>query len=92
MQIITEGYDTTVGDLHSCSEDRPALIFDLMEPLRPGVDRKAPEFVQSHTFHPADFTIRSDGVCMHNPKMARHLVRITLGCLQQTREGRLSNL
>jgi len=46
-----------------------------MEPLRPVVDRKVLEFVQSHTFYPADFTIRSDGVCRLNPEMARHVVR-----------------
>jgi CRISPR/Cas system-associated endonuclease Cas1 len=40
--------------------ERPALVFDLMEPLRPVV--KVLEFVRSHTFHPADFTIRPDGV------------------------------
>jgi len=43
--------------------ERPALVFDLMEPLRPVVHRKVLEFVRSHTFHPADFTIRPDGVC-----------------------------
>jgi CRISPR-associated protein Cas1 len=75
MQIIVEGYDPTIGYLHSHSEDRPALVFDLMEPLRPVVDQKVLEFVQSHTFHPADFTIRSDGVCRLNLEMARHLVQ-----------------
>jgi CRISPR/Cas system-associated endonuclease Cas1 len=45
-------------------------LHDLMEPMRPIVDRKVLEFVQSHTFHPADFTIRSDGVCRLNPEVA----------------------
>jgi hypothetical protein len=36
-------------------------VLDLRLPLRPLADRKALEFVQAHTFHPADFTIRSDG-------------------------------
>ena len=40
-------------------------MLDLMEPLRPVVDRRVLEFVQAHAFHPADFTIRSDGVCSH---------------------------
>jgi CRISPR-associated protein Cas1 len=48
-----------------------------MEPRRPIVDRKVLEFVQEHTFHPADFTIRSDGVCRLNPEMARRVVRLT---------------
>jgi hypothetical protein len=30
----------------------------------------------SHTlFHPADFTIRSDGVCRLNPEMTEHVLR-----------------
>lgn len=50
-------------------------MLDLMEPLRPIADRKVLEFVQAQTFHPADFTIRSDGVCRLNPEMARSVVR-----------------
>jgi len=77
MQIIAEGYDPTIGFLHTYNVDRPALVFDLMEPQRPIVDRKVLEFVQAHTFHPADFTIRSDGVCRLNPELARLVVRQT---------------
>jgi CRISP-associated protein Cas1 len=73
MQIVAEGYDPTIGFLHTYNVDRPALVFDLMEPQRPIVDRKILEFAQAHTFHPADFTIRSDGVCRLNPEMARRL-------------------
>jgi CRISP-associated protein Cas1 len=76
MQVVADGYDPTIGFLHTYSVDRPALVFDLMEPLRPIVDRKVLEFVQVHTFHPADFTIRSDGVCRLNPEMAKHIVRV----------------
>ena len=74
MQIVSEGYDPTIGYLHTYSVDRPALVFDLMEPLRPIVDHKVLDFVQSHSFHPADFTIRSDGVCRLNPELARRVV------------------
>jgi CRISPR-associated protein Cas1 len=62
MQIVAEGYDPTIGFLHTHSVDRPVLVFDFMEPPRPIVDRKVLEFVQVHTFHPGDFTIRRDGV------------------------------
>src|SRR5262245_16800179 len=67
VEPIFQGYD-------SHNPDRPALVFDLMEPLRPIVDRKVLEFVQAHTFHPGDFTIRTDGVCRINPEMARQVV------------------
>jgi CRISP-associated protein Cas1 len=76
MQIVAEGLDPTIGYLHTSTPDRQALVLDLMEPQRPLVDRKMLEFVQAHTFHPADFTIRSDGVCRINPEMARRLCSI----------------
>ena len=63
--------------LHTSTPERQALVLDLMEPQRPLVDRKVLEFVQAHTFHPADFTIRSDGVCRLNPEMVRHVVSVT---------------
>jgi CRISPR-associated protein Cas1 len=79
MQIAADGYDPTIGFLHTYNIERPALVFDLMEPLRPLVDRAVLKFVQSHTFHPADFTIRSDGVCRLNPEMAKHVVGLIAG-------------
>ncbi len=42
-----------------------------MEPERPKVDRAMLDFVRSHVFDPADFTIRRDGVVRLNPEMAR---------------------
>jgi CRISPR-associated protein Cas1 len=75
MQIIADGYDPTIGFLHTYGVDRPALVFDLMEPQRPIVDRKVLEFVQAQTFHPADFTMRSDGVCRLNRRMAKLIVQ-----------------
>jgi CRISPR-associated protein Cas1 len=56
-EIIAQGYDPTIGYLHTHQKDRAALVFDLMEPLRPIVDRTVLEFVQSQTFERTDFTI-----------------------------------
>lgn len=79
IQIVAAGYDPTIGLLHSgrVGRGRHDFLLDLMEPLRPIVDRKVLVFVQAHTFHPADFTILSDGVCRLNPEMARYVVRMT---------------
>jgi CRISP-associated protein Cas1 len=82
--IIFEGYDPTIGYLHTPQEDRAALVFDLMEPLRPVVDRVVLEFVQAHTFQPGDFTIRSDGVCRINPELVRHISLIMLESVRTT--------
>jgi CRISP-associated protein Cas1 len=76
IQVAAEGYEPTIGYLHSYSDRRPPLVLDLMEPLRPIVDRVVLQFVQSHTFQPADFTIRSDGACRLNPEMARQEARM----------------
>jgi hypothetical protein len=32
------------------------------------------DFVKAHVFDPADFVIRTDGVCRLNPEMARMVV------------------
>ena len=74
MQVIAEGYDPNIGYLHSYRSDRPTLVFDLMCPQRPIVDRAILKFLQSYTFHPADFTIQPDGVCGFNPEMAGRVV------------------
>jgi CRISPR-associated endonuclease Cas1 len=80
-EITTLGYDPTIGYLHMHQKDRAALVFDLMEPLRPVVDRAIVEFIQSKVFQPTDFTIRNDGVCRLNPEMARHVASLISGTL-----------
>ena len=76
ISIVAEGYDPAIGYLHAPAPNRPALVFDLMEPLRPIVDREILSFAQANTFHPKDFILRSDGVCRLNPEMAACAVRL----------------
>jgi hypothetical protein len=51
---------------------RKRRYHDFAEPLRPIVDRKTLESGQAHTFYPADFITRADGVCR---EMARLVVK-----------------
>jgi CRISP-associated protein Cas1 len=81
IEIISHGYDPTIGYLHAFEKYRAAFVCDLMEPLRSVVDRAVLEFVQSQTFEWADFTIRSDGVCRINPHMARHIAAMVFAGL-----------
>jgi CRISPR-associated endonuclease Cas1 len=81
-EIVVEGFDPTIGYLHTHQKDRAALVFDLMEPLRPIVDRTIVEFALAHTFSPVDFIIKTDGVCRLNPELARHVVALTLDVLR----------
>jgi CRISPR-associated endonuclease Cas1 len=80
-EIVAHGYDPMIGYLHSYDKDRAALVFDLMEPLRPVVDYMVLEFVQARAFKRTDFTIRLDGVCRLNPEMARHITGLVLAGL-----------
>jgi CRISPR-associated protein Cas1 len=57
--------------MHSGSENKVPLVYDLMEPLRPLVDRKILGFALGHIFTSGDFTINSAGGCRLNPQMAK---------------------
>jgi CRISP-associated protein Cas1 len=74
IKTISEGYDPTIGIMHEGSDGSSKFIFDLMEPERPRVDRAVLDFVKGQVFDPADFVIRTDGVCRLNPEMARMVV------------------
>ncbi len=89
IQIVAAGFDPTIGFLHSGRRRRPDFVLDLMEPQRPVVDRGVLEFVQARTFHRADFTIQSDGVCRLNPDLAKHVASISANTVQSARFGDL---
>lgn len=74
-QIVASGLDPAIGYLHGNYRSAHALVYDLMEPMRPIVDQKVLEFVQHEIFEPADFVLLDDGVCRLNPQLARNVVR-----------------
>jgi CRISP-associated protein Cas1 len=74
VEVARVGLDPATGFLHQNHPDRPALILDLIEPLRPAVDELVLGFVRAQTFAPADFTIGTDGTCRLHPQLARRLV------------------
>lgn len=55
IAAVSYGLDPTIGYLHATRSGRVALVYDLMEPLRPRVDRSVLAFVCTHTFTPTDF-------------------------------------
>lgn len=75
MHLVARGLDPAIGYLHANRHTDHGLVLDLMEPLRPLVDRKVLEFVQKQSFTPSDFTLLSNGVCRLNPHLARNVVR-----------------
>ncbi len=71
IATVASGLDPAIGYLHACRPGRSALVYDLMEPLRPMVDRLILQFIRSHTFTPADFPIMPKGVCRLHPQLAK---------------------
>ena len=70
-QVIANGLDPTIGIIHGNSQNPIPLVYDLMEPMRPVVDRQVLEFALSNTFTPGDFTISKWGGCRLNPQLAK---------------------
>ncbi len=75
IDLMSKGFDLSIGIAHSGRRNPKALVYDFMEPLRPVVDRQILQFALSHTFTPADFTINKFGGCRLNPQMARALTK-----------------
>jgi CRISPR-associated endonuclease Cas1 len=75
IAVVAHGLDPTVGYLHASYPNRLALVYDLMEPLRPVVDRRVLGIVREHTFSPSDFVVTQRGVCRLHPQLARFLAR-----------------
>lgn len=75
VHIVAAGLDPSIGYLHGDSRYKHPLVFDLMEPLRPRVDRAVLEFALRNTFAPGDFTLAARGICRLNPQIARNVVK-----------------
>jgi CRISPR-associated endonuclease Cas1 len=73
-ELVAAGFDPSIGFAHRREGNRIPLVYDVMEPLRPVVDRKILEFALAQTFEPGDFTINSKGGCRLNPQLAKALV------------------
>jgi CRISPR-associated endonuclease Cas1 len=86
MQVAAAGLDPTIGIFHGKARGQHGLVYDLMEPQRPIVDRTVLKFVQAHTFHAADFSITSDGVCRLNPEMAKGVAKLVAKDLESVIE------
>jgi CRISPR-associated protein Cas1 len=66
-----------LGIMYFERESSPDFVFDLMDPERPKVDRVILGFLKSEALHPADFTIREDGVVRVNPQLARRVAGLS---------------
>ena len=76
-ELAAAGFDPSIGFSQRRSWNPIPLVYDLMEPLRPVVDKRVLEFALAHTFTPGDFTINSKGGCRLNPQMAKLVVKLS---------------
>jgi CRISP-associated protein Cas1 len=76
-EIVAAGFDPSIGFARRRAWNPIPLVYDLMEPLRPVVDRRVLEF--AHTFTPGDFTINNKGGCRLNPQMAKSMAKHVAG-------------
>jgi len=74
IAIAEDGLDPTIGYLHVYQPGRQGLLYDLMEPHRPKVDREVLSFIWSSAFTPRDFVVDSRGVCRLHPELAKTLI------------------
>lgn len=68
------GLDVAVGSLHADQDGRASLVYDLMEPLRPVIDKIIFTCVTSQRWRRADFVIDRQGVIRVHPQLARIVV------------------
>jgi CRISPR-associated endonuclease Cas1 len=76
MAVVATGLDPTIGYFHGRYGGKQTLVLDLMEPMRPLVDRAVLGFAQAHTFSAGDVTLMDDGVCRLNPQLTRNVVAL----------------
>ena len=74
-QLSLMGVDPAISYIHSSGINRHSLVFDLMEPLRPIMDKRILEFILERTFSPDDFILNKNGVCRLHPQFARFIVK-----------------
>lgn len=60
-EVFGAGFGPIIGSSVPSSRNRTGLMYDLMEQLRPSVDRKILEFARAQTFTPSDFMINTGG-------------------------------
>lgn len=78
IAVVSAGLDPTLGFLHANRPGRVALVYDLMEPLRPQEDLLLLKFLMNRKFSPSDFIVNERGICRLHPQLARNIAAITV--------------
>lgn len=80
LKAIADGFDPMTGVVHtrrrsSYGPPRPGFAIDIMEPMRPKVDRMILKLVAEETFSGADFDLQTDGVVRINPELVKSIMQ-----------------
>jgi hypothetical protein len=73
LACLAVGLDSSFGALHLDAVNRDSLVLDLLEPLRPEVDRFVLDLLAERTFTRKDFIERSDGSIQIGPALSQQL-------------------
>jgi CRISPR-associated endonuclease Cas1 len=75
ITLQAHGFDPGMGTLHTDKRYRGSLAHDLMEPVRPVVDRLVLNLVSEHVLHRGEVYETREGVCRLGPPTARRLAQ-----------------
>jgi len=73
LAALAVGLDPGLGFVHADTQRGDGLAWDLLEPVRPAVDRLVLDLVAERTWRRADFVERSDGSIRIAPRLVQEL-------------------
>lgn len=74
-QIVAAGLDPTIAIFHADNRSGTPLVHDIIEPVRPIMDKHILKFILGRTFSPDDFVLKKNGHVRLHPQFARFLVK-----------------
>jgi CRISPR/Cas system-associated endonuclease Cas1 len=78
IAVASRGLDSTLGYIHASRSGLLALVYDLMEPLRPRVDEQVLTFVRTAVLSPADLVRTTTRVCRLHPRLSLRVAHHTM--------------
>lgn len=75
IACLGSGLHPGLGIFHADRDSRASFVYDLTEPVRPIVDRRVLQFIQTHTFSEGDCWETREGFCRLDPILAVGLTR-----------------
>lgn len=73
IACLNAGLHPGLGIIHADKDGRASFVYDLMEPVRPAVDRMVLDFIRSHVFSEGECWETRDGFCRLDPELVARL-------------------